>query len=125
MVSRPKAHPTRTVQICKARCCYVMFANLPFASHLPPLQRNELESPSIEAGKMKNKTTAVMNARTDQEELIRLYEQFCAEEKTADDDLRGHYEHLLHSLMRLAESHGPLPPNVTFPWEETAFATGS
>lgn len=42
-----------------------------------------------------------------QTELIRLHDQFVSEMATADTYLRGHYQHLLLSLGRLIESHGP------------------
>lgn len=44
-----------------------------------------------------------------QSELIRLHQQFATDAAEADDYRRGHYEHLLVSLNRLIESHGPTP----------------
>jgi hypothetical protein len=48
-----------------------------------------------------------------QEELIRLHQQFTADAAEADGYRRGHYEHLLHSLGRLIEAGGP-----TAEWRE-------
>lgn len=42
-----------------------------------------------------------------QTELIQLHGRFAADAGTADEYRRGHYEHLLASLARLIEFHGP------------------
>ena len=42
-----------------------------------------------------------------QRELIHLHRQLSADAAEADDYRRGHYEHLLLSLGKVIESHGP------------------
>jgi hypothetical protein len=43
-----------------------------------------------------------------QAELIRLHQQFTADAVESPSDLRDSYEHLLLSLRRIIESHGPM-----------------
>ncbi len=43
-----------------------------------------------------------------QDELIRLHQQFKADAADADLQLRDSYEHLLLALRRIIESHGPM-----------------